>query len=224
MSSPQTARELLSEQLRARFEHALATRTPEQNATMSRMIESLRAVGTGAGAPGVGELAPPFELPNAHGEVVRLGDVLQTRAAVVAFYRGGWCPYCNIQLRAYDAHLADIRRLGGELIAISPETPDHTVATRQKNALRFEVLSDTGNAVARAYSLVFEVPLDVTDFYLKDKGVDLGEINGDGRWELPVPGTFVIARDGTIALASVDVDYTRRLEPSAILDALDRLR
>jgi peroxiredoxin len=214
----------LAEQLRARFDHARSTRTDAVNAAMDEMIADLEHSGLVAGAVGEGMSAPDFELPSAAGQAVRLADVLERSAAVICFYRGGWCPYCNLQLRAYERRLDEIRDLGGSLLAVSPELPDRTVSTVDKNTLSFDVLSDTGSHVARAYGLTFTVPDDVIAFYRGEKGFDLTEINGDDSLQLPVPATFVVARDGIIKLADVDPDYTRRLEPDDVIAALGELR
>lgn len=210
----------LGRQLRARFEQALASRSPEDNAMMERLIAELRARGIADAAPGPGEVAPDFELPDAHGRLVGLGTMLRRGAVVLVFYRGGWCPYCNIQLRAYQAVLGEIHALGAELLAISPQMPDGSLSTAEQNALGFPVLSDVGNRVASRYGLVFEVPEPVLRFYREQKGFDLAMLNGEAAPNLPVPGCFVIDAEGTVLLASVDADYTRRLEPQAILDAL----
>jgi peroxiredoxin len=126
-----------------------------------------------------------------------------------------WCPYCNLQLRAYQAILPRIRELGATLVAVSPQTPDNSLTTAEQKGLTFPVLSDAGNEVARRYGLVFS--LSET---LRAMSADLPAYNGDSSWELPMPGTFVIAPDGTVRLAFVDADWTRRLEPAAILGAL----
>jgi peroxiredoxin len=123
-------------------------------------------------------------------------------------------------LRAYQKILPEIEALGAFLVAISPQTPDNTLSTAEKNNLSFEVLSDRGNGVARRFGLVFRVGDPVRAVYGGRFGIDLARSNGDNSWELPIPGTFVIARDGTIRLAYVDVDYTTRLEPSDIVDCL----
>jgi peroxiredoxin len=122
-------------------------------------------------------------------------------------------------LQAYQQALPDIQALGASLVAVSPQEPDSSLSTAEKNDLRFEVLSDVGNQVARRYGLVFRVDEAVRSV-MKGFGIDLAHYNGDESWELPVPGTFVIAPDGSIRLAYVDADYTRRLEPREILNAL----
>ncbi|EHP85822.1 alkyl hydroperoxide reductase/ Thiol specific antioxidant/ Mal allergen [Geobacter metallireducens RCH3] len=126
-------------------------------------------------------------------------------------------------MRAYQKILPQLKLLGGELLAISPQTPDKTQATLLKNFLEYEVLSDVGNRVAKRFGLVYPVGAEVRRIYL-GFGVDLAEYNGDDSWELPLPGTFVIDRTMTVRLSFVDADYTRRLEPAAILDTLRAMR
>jgi peroxiredoxin len=123
-------------------------------------------------------------------------------------------------LRAYQRVLDEIGALGGSLVAVSPQLPDDSLSTVEKNELRFEVLSDVRNDVARRFGLVFRLDEVLIPIYKERFGIDLPARNGDDSWELPVPGTFVIARDGLIRLAHADPDYTRRLEPTAILEAL----
>lgn len=122
-------------------------------------------------------------------------------------------------MQVYQNHLAEIHGLGASFIAISPQTPDHSFSTAEKNALKFEVLSDLGNQVARSYRLVFPPSEDMKDFY-NDVGLDLEKYNGDASQELPIPGTFVIGQDGKICLASLDPDFTRRLEPCVVIESL----
>lgn len=122
-------------------------------------------------------------------------------------------------MRAYQKILPELRSLGGELFAISPQTPDKSQATLLNNFLQYEVLSDVGNTVARRFGLVYPVAAEVRKIYL-GFGVDLAEYNGDESWELPLPGTFIVDRSMTVRLSFVDADYTKRLEPSVILDTL----
>jgi len=169
--------------------------------------------------PGAGAPAPDFTLPDALGRPVALSQALRGGPAVVTFYRGGWCPYCNIQLRAYQQALPEIAALGGRLFAISPQQPDASLSTAEKNALTFDVLSDAGNKVARAFGLVYALPEELRDA-LRSNGKALPGINGDDSWELPLTGTFVVGRNGRIALAWVDTDYRKRLAPEEIIAAL----
>lgn len=181
--------------------------------------EALVRAHAGAGAVTEGDPAPDFTLPDAAGNPVQLSSLLARGPVALAFYRGEWCPYCNLALRAYQAILPEIAALGATFVAVSPQTPDHTVATAEKLSLSFPVLSDAGNAVARRYGLGFTLSEAVRPA-LASIGVDLPRCNGDPSWELPIPGTFVIAPDGRVRLAFVDPDFTLRLEPATLLDAL----
>lgn len=170
-----------------------------------------------------GEQAPDFELPNAIGQPVVLSQVLAAGPAVVTFYRGQWCPYCSRYLNALEGAVSNIRALGAQLLAISPQTPDNSLSTREKLALSYEVLSDVGNIVARRYGIVYSLPEAMRGAY-RDLGIDLPKYNGTDRFDLPVPATWVVAPDGGIVYAFVDVDHTRRPEPAGILAALRELR
>lgn len=170
----------------------------------------------------VGDRAPDFVLPDAMGETVRLSDRLGEGPVVLTFYRGAWCPYCNTQLRDYQEALDRIRAAGATLIAVSPQTPDGSMTMQQKNDLRFAVLSDIGNEVSRDYGLVFQVDRQTRERY-QAVGVELDSINGTSAWELPVPATYVIRPDGTIAYAFVEADYTQRASARQVLDALAEL-
>lgn len=203
----------LAQVMLERLREAQAGRPAEVNALMDRMIDELRTAPRDT--PGVGDVAPTFTLPDARGDEVSLAA-----PAVLTFYRGGWCPYCNLALRAYQSVLPDIRSRGAELYAVSPQLPDASLTTAERNALEFPVLSDVGNVVARRYGLVFALPDEVIAYYKEHRKHDLTAANGPGPWELPVPATYVIGADGRIVLADVDPDYTRRLEHATILAAL----
>ena len=166
-----------------------------------------------------GDRVPDFELPSGDGKSVRLSAVLRDGPVVIVFYRGTWCPYCNLHLSALQSWLEEIRRLGAQLVTVSPQTLDWSQSVAEQNLLQFPVLSDVGNHVARALGLVFEFSNDLRTAY-KGFGVDLSEFNGDDSWTLPVPGTFIINQDGTIAKVWADVDYRRRAEPDDIVNAL----
>lgn len=186
-------------------------------------IEELRASFALERAIRTGDQAPDFTLPDPQAKDVSLATLLEAGPAVVTFYRGGWCPYCNIQLRAYQAILPEMTALGARLVAISPQLPDGSLSTAEANQLTFGVLSDVGNRVARAFGLVWSLPEELRAA-LRSNNKALPGINGDDSWELPVPATYVIARDGRVALAAIDVDYRNRLEPDAILTTLRSLR
>ena len=167
-------------------------------------------------------MAPDFSLPNVRGEEVRLSQLLAKGPVVLTFYRGGWCPYCNLQLRAYQRVLPEIRALGASLVAISPELPNKSLSTAEKNALEFEVLSDVADDAGRAYRLVFEFSEALKQVYLAS-GNDLSQWNADHEWHLPIPATYVIERNGRVKLAFVDPEYRHRLEPADIISTLRTL-
>ncbi len=192
---------------------------PAVRAVLQDTTDELVRSGIAERSLAIGDPAPDFSLPNARGETVTLAETIARGPAVVTFYRGSWCPYCNLTLRAYQQHLSEMQAMGATLLAISPQTPDNSLSTVEKNELEFEVLSDAGNLVARRYRLVFVLPEPLRSVY-REMGIDLAEVNGDTSWELPMPGTFVVDGDAIIRLAFVDAEYRRRLEPTAILETL----
>jgi peroxiredoxin len=186
-------------------------------------IEDLRHSGILDQAAKVGGQWPVTDhLINAHGAPFDLNAVVQAQNTIVTFYRGGWCPYCNLELRAYQELLEDIHREGAALVAISPEMPDHALSTAEKNDLRFTVLSDVCGALASALGIRFTLSDGVRPFYEK-AGHALPERNGDGVWALPMPATFVLERGGRIAASFIEPDYRKRLEPRHALQSLQAL-
>jgi peroxiredoxin len=204
---------------RAEFER---TAPPGRAALYSAKIDELRARFALENVLAVGDAAPDFALPDVHGRIIALPEALHIGPVVLAFYRGGWCPYCDLQLRAYQSVLPTVVQLGARLIAVSPQLPDGSLSTAEKNKLEFDVLSDVGNGVARSFGLVYSLSEELREA-LRSNGKDLTRINGDESWELPVPATFVIAPDRRVMLAHVDVDYRRRLAPEDIITALRSL-
>jgi peroxiredoxin len=211
------------EQELAAFKAEFSRTAPAGRAALyEAKIEELRADFALASAVSVDEAAPDFALPNAAGKSLVLKELLRSGPVILTFYRGGWCPYCNIQLRAYQSVLPQISALGARLVAISPQLPDNSLDTANKNALTFDVLSDVRNEVARSYGLVYSLPEEIRAT-LRSNNKALPSINGDESWELPVPATYVIARDQHVALAYIEVDYRKRLEPEALLTCLKSL-
>jgi peroxiredoxin len=195
--------------------------------TIARMIagdlQDLRATGILDRAAKVNDAFPQAgALLDAHGRAFDLSALMARKPVIVTFYRGGWCPYCNLELRAYEAALGEIHAAGAELVAISPELPDHSLNTVEKNDLSFTVLSDVGGALASALGIRFTLSDTVLPFYEK-AGHALPERNGDGSWALPMPATFVVERGGRIAAAFIEPDYRERLEPAEALRALRSL-
>lgn len=197
------------------------TAPPEKIRVYEQGIETVRATGIEERALGVGDRAPEFVLPDATLDKVRLSDLLESGPVVLVWYRGGWCPYCNLELRAYQEALPNIRSHGATLVAISPELPDHSLSTKEKGRLEFTVLSDVGNRVARQYGLVFKLPDEVATHY-KDH-FDLTAYNGDASNELPLAATYVVDTEGVIRFAFADADYRRRAEPADVLRTLRKL-
>jgi len=181
----------------------------------------LVASGIAEGALKVGEQAPDFDLPDHLGNRVRLADLLSDGPVIVNFYRGSWCPYCNLELRAYQRELERIDRAGARLVAISPMLPDASMDIAEKNALAFPVLSDVGSRVAEDFGLTFIVDTRIQQMYLERLGNDLPTLNGDESFTLPLPATYVIGRDGTIVYAYVEADYRVRADPEEVLAVLD---
>jgi len=208
----------LREQIEA-FQAQLASRvSPEVLERTKARRAQLVASGIADKSLKTGDTAPDFTLPDAYGKPVTLSGLLAHGPVVLTFYRGDWCPYCNLTLRAYQKILPEINMLHATLVAVSPQNPDNTLLTVEHKELTYPVLSDLGNRVARMYRLVWSIPEDQ-----RSTSANLPQYNGDDAWELPMAGTFVIAPDGIIKLASVDADWTHRLEPQVIVETLRQL-
>lgn len=212
----------LCDQITEMKERARAKMDPEVLRTMAAATAELAQSGLAEGALKEGDKAPPFALPDAIGEVATLEGLLAKGPVVLNFYRGGWCPYCNLELAALHKLLPEIAARGGQLIAVSPELPDQSLSVAEKFAMEFQVLSDVANQAARAFGLVFTLPEALRPIYA-GLGIDLPKCNGDDSFELPMPATYVIDRHGVIAHAFVDADYSKRMEPADVVAALDGL-
>ncbi len=172
----------------------------------------------------VGAQAPDFSLRNAFGTEVTLSDLRKQGPVIVTFYRGAWCPFCNIQLQAYQKAMPVFKQYGASMVAITPQKPDRSVRQLKERPLDFEVLSDLDSQVMKDYELHFMVPEALYEAYKKHMSLDLAEYNGEGRYELPIPGTFVVDQEGIIRAKFADPDYTKRMEPRDIMEALSRLQ
>ena len=170
-----------------------------------------------------GDSVPDFQLSDLRGSCIRLNNLLANGPVVLSFYRGEWCQYCNLELQALQKVLPQIIRHGAELVAISPQTPDHSLSTAEKNGVTFPLLSDLGSVTATAFGISFEVAEDLRPIYARF-GHALPDKNGDGSWSLTIPATYVIDHDGIIALAFLDIDYRNRLEPTDVLTVLRALK
>ena len=189
----------------------------EQNAS-----DLFDATGIAARAKRAGDTAPDVTLPDAFGRPVRLSDAWRKGPLVVIFYRGGWCTYCNLQLRAWQAHADELESLNATLIAISPQKPDNSMTTVEINDLAYPVLSDCGLDAADGFNISYTLPPELVDFY-GAVGVDVPVFNGNGQWVLPVPSTFVIDEDGTIRLAQVEEDFRQRTDPADVVAVITQM-
>jgi len=170
----------------------------------------------------IGDTAKDFTLRNANNELVSLDEQLKENDFVVVnFYRGQWCPYCNLELKALQEINDELKGLNAKLIAISPQTPDASLSTKEKNELAYEVLSDTHNLVAKDYGLVFSLAEELRPIY-ENFGIDIVGLNDEDSFELPMPATFVFNKNKEVLYSFVDEDYTKRCEPQTILDIIQK--
>ncbi len=212
----------LESELRA-FYTARQQQIPEDvRAVMQRAGRELAASGQAGRALGVGDQAPGFRLSSATGGELALEDVLADGPVVLTFYRGAWCPYCNLALRALQQHHEALTAHHARLVALSPQIPDESLSLTEKHALSFDVLSDVGSETARRYGVAFDLSEELAAVYDR-LGFDLERVNGGHPRTLPLPATFVIDAGGVIRWAFADSDYTRRAEPADVLAALDSL-
>ncbi|SDP20160.1 Peroxiredoxin [Paenibacillus sp. yr247] len=213
---------LLNQALEEAKQHFVANTPADVHSEMFRMIREQQQSGNAFGLK-VGQKAKDFTLKNTMGESVNLFDELFSGPVVLTFYRGGWCPFCNMQLRAYQAILPEIEAIGGQLIAVSPQSPDNTLSQQEKEELHFQVLSDTNGLVAAFYNILYDVPSYIQEIMTNKFGLNLAEYNATNKWILPIPSTFMIDETGMIRSAYVNPDFMRRLEPHEILDQLRKL-
>jgi peroxiredoxin len=196
----------------------------EQFEIITDDMDRVRSSGVLDHALKVNDSVPDFSLPDAFGHQISLKALLKKGPVVISFYRGEWCPFCNIELRALQEALPKINGLGAKLIAISPEKPDSGIVMTEKNKLTFPVLSDFKNTVARQFGIVFRVGDELQDFSRTVFKNDLALRNGEDSYELPVPATFVVDASGIVRFAHVEVDYmTGRAEPAEVVAALEAI-
>jgi peroxiredoxin len=209
----------LANDLKAQAERSAAAATPEVTAQRSAAIDAVTTLKHAGTVITVGDTAPTFDLPDATGTRVHLSELVAAGPVVISFYRGGWCPYCNIELRALQAALPALTAAGATLVAISPDAPDTSLSTAEKASLEFAVLSDATAAAITAYGLNYTID-SVTRAVLDEPEAQLARARGVETQVLPIPGTYVIDTDGKIAYAFVDPNHTHRAEPADILAAV----
>lgn len=191
----------------------------EVHVIMERATAELIASGQAERALSVGDKAPVFTLSDEDGNEVSSAQLLEQGPLVVTFYRGVWCPYCNMELQAINETLPAIQALGANVVAISPQTPVNSRKSVRTNELNFPVLSDTKGEIGAAFGLRFALPDYLVELYKNFKN-DLPTFNNDDSWTLPMPARYVIGQDGTVLYAEVNPDYTQRPDPSELLPVL----
>ncbi|HTU78657.1 MAG TPA: peroxiredoxin-like family protein [Solirubrobacteraceae bacterium] len=203
---------------------AAASRLPaELVAVFGSDQAALAAAGIPAGAVAVGDKLAPFTMPDATGQARTLDELTVDGPAVIVFYRGGWCPYCNLTLRTYERDLLpQLSGYSARLVAISPETPDASLSTQERDELTYTVLSDTGAHLAEALGITFD-PSEEGLAAQRTLGVDIRTTREDGGTRLPMPTVLIVDRDHTVRFADIHPDYTGRTEVPEILAALDML-
>jgi len=212
----------LKEQLSTLKAESLSKKPKEVQKIMSDDLGKLSKSGLLEGAPKTGEKLQDFALSNHLGDDRSLSALREKGPVVVTFYRGGWCPYCNLELHAYQEILPQIKAAGATLVAITPELPDASLSTSEKHGLEFEVLTDTNSDYARKIGIVFTLAEELRPIY-ESFGIEIEKHNGKGQFDLPLAATFVVDVDGTIACAVVEADYTLRAEPSDVVEELQSL-
>ena len=188
---------------------------------MARTTAELKDTGIENRVLGTGDRMPDFTLPNQHGEMRRFADFLADSPVVLNIYRGGWCPYCNFEMKALADVLSEIKAAGARLVGMAPEDPDHAQDTAKRHEIDIEILSDAGNAVSEQLGLVFSLAEELRPIYL-GAGLDIPAYNGDDSFRLPVPATYIVGTDGVIKADFVNADYTKRMEPAEILTTLQK--
>jgi peroxiredoxin len=166
-----------------------------------------------------GATLPEFNLPDVNGNQVALSSFTND-FIVLSFYRGGWCPFCNMELKALQNILPELEALSTDLVAVSPETPDNSLTTSEKNELNFSVLSDINNVYAKSLGLVFQIPEDLREVY-HSFNLNVDQHNGNADYELPMPATYIINKEREIIYSFTPEDYTERLDPDVILKVLN---
>lgn len=223
---PGHAATTLADQIQAYMEHQSKQKNAHKFSAKDKAIMEQAAVDLAKTMPNpglkVGEKAPDFNLPNAYGKQIRLSSLLKKGPVIINFYRGAWCPFCNLELRALKQNLPNFKKYGATLISVTPQKPDKSLEQVKKDKFPFDILSDLDSSVIKKYKMFFIIPPKLVTLY-KKLGLDLEVFNGKGRNELPVPGTYVIDKKGIIRAVYANTDYTKRMEPQAIVEALKKL-
>lgn len=194
----------------------------EQQVIVQHEMSKIMSAGFGKDAINIGDTVPDFSLIDVNGHDVSLYDVLKKGPVVISFYRGGWCPFCSLEFKALMDIYPKVKLAGAQLIAISPQTHNNSVSTANEQGIEFPVLSDPGNQVTKRFGLLFKMPEAIQLLY-KEWGLDVPAANGSDSYELPIPATYIISTNGKVRDAYINVNYTERMEPLEILNALEKL-
>ena len=202
------------------FNNELATQVPQQVLeAFGKSIEDLQKKKIEEKSIKLGEIMPEFLLPNVKNEIINSNEILKNGKMIIAFYRGSWCPYCNLELKMLQDHLPKIKDKNATLVAISPQSPDNSLTVVEKHNLTFEVLTDTDNLFAKQLGISFELQDFVLPYY-QALGIDLMHFNKNNDNSLPVPAVFVIDQNGKIIYKFVDANYMNRIDIDELLQTL----
>ena len=213
----------LATQLTSTYNDFHKSAPPEVSETINTVTSDFKASYDPSLAIQVGDTLPDFRMSDALGEEVTKAELLAQGPLLIAFYRGEWCPYCNLELRELQKHLGEFKAKGVNLVAISPEIPDQSLSTIEKGGLKFPVLSDVGNKLAKQMGILFAQPEQMRKLF-NSFGLDFKARNGDDSLEVPVPATFLVDHKGVVRNSFIDADYTKRLEPTTALEWIDELQ
>ncbi|REC76037.1 AhpC/TSA family protein [Chryseobacterium elymi] len=200
--------------------HTLSSRLPnEVLQAFEKSIEELKTRNLEEGSLKVGDKMPEFSLPNTMGQMISSGEILKKEKMILAFYRGNWCPYCNLELRSLQQTLSRIKNENAFLAAVSPQTLYHSRTTAEKNNLGFNVLTDADNTFAKKLGIVFQLPDFILPYY-QSLGIELTDFNNNEENTLPIPAVFVVDRNGYIIFRFLDVNYMNRLDIEELIKVL----
>lgn len=209
--------------LKERIEFVTSRTPADIAAEVRKQLDLLEASNVAPGLK-VGEHAPDFTLNNRKGIGISLARELQSGPVVLSFLRGSWCPICTEELKALQEIHVEVRELGAEIIAISPQSIERNIEFGEAHNVGYYLLSDVDQQVIKDYRLHFTFPERLRDIYIEHFKIDVSLQNADGSWSLPVPATFLISQDGTIYSRLVEMNYMRRMEPADILTVLHYMR
>ena len=221
-SAPAFSEGTVTEKLEQRKKDFGSKADPQKRKDYDEGIELVRKSGVLDSAKNVGDIAPDFTLNSAAGDSVTLSSLLESGPVVMVWYRGEWCPYCNIYLEDIQAHVDDFKKAGAHVVAISPETPDRGWTLQDKNDIEYYVLSDLGSKVAKEYGVAYTLPPKIAEYY--QEGFDLHAKNADDSDILPLAASYVINQDGKITYAFLDADYRKRAETVVLLSEVKKLQ